>query len=852
MNQFETFLKTGERLTFISLFTHKRYHVEIPLIQRDYAQGRETAFEVRNNFLDALFDYLSENKPNRDLDFIYGSIVETNGVGKFIPLDGQQRLTTLFLLHWYLSLLAGKFESFQSQLYDENKKKSKFSYETRISSKEFCDAMMENGQALSTAIEINEKDKNALSKAIRDCSWYFQSWDMDPTIKSMLIMLDAIHDKFADHPEFYDRLVDENNPVITFFHLDIGKIGLTDDLYIKMNARGKHLTDFENFKAKFEKYIGSNLWDTLTINKLEFKEGEKSVNLKDYFSYRIDTCWADLFWHYRNETSDDMSFDDEIMNFIRVILANKYAVNCFDNKDIKRENLFGTDVARKEKDYTDTFTFHVFENLNALNKESVIFLIDSLDLLYNGTQGVRTYLNNTNWYNEEEIFKKIIKHNFTMPERVRFHAYLRYLIYNKDNIAGLEQWMRVVRNLTENTIFNGSDDVSKAMQAIEKLLPYSKNILEYLRDENNPIEFFWSRPVQEERIKAHLIERFETWKNAIITADLHPYFAGQIGFIFEFSGILEYYETNSDCNWPHTEDKTYFDKFSMYFKKADAVSGSFSKRDHESDESYLLERATLSKGNYLIEASAHRFNFLNTTRNSRDFSWKRLLRMPDKNDKDKEKWDNRHSYVKAVIDDPKFNTDDLYGSLNEIRKTVPDDWRKHFIQNPELIRYCQQGFISFYNENKILILKESQHNHKHGELFSYLFYLIELKGKESLFSPFTRTWYYEVKGSENRACAVVDNWFIGKSNYGINIYFNDDKRYKICFFDRNNISIEAPIAAVAQEAGMKMESLETGNSCYVIYKEVESETVHFIKKLSSFLSIFTNVIDDPKYAEELL
>jgi len=32
-------------------------------------------------------------------------------------------------------------------------------------------------------------------------------------------------------------------------------MGLTDDLYIKMNSRGKPLTTFEQFKANFEKTI---------------------------------------------------------------------------------------------------------------------------------------------------------------------------------------------------------------------------------------------------------------------------------------------------------------------------------------------------------------------------------------------------------------------------------------------------------------------------------------------------------------------------------------------------------------------------------------------------------------------
>jgi uncharacterized protein with ParB-like and HNH nuclease domain len=71
--------------------------IKIPKIQRDYAQGRCPSLEIkriRDSFLSALYDSLvKENKPII-LDFIYGDIKD----GSLTPLDGQQRLTTLYLL----------------------------------------------------------------------------------------------------------------------------------------------------------------------------------------------------------------------------------------------------------------------------------------------------------------------------------------------------------------------------------------------------------------------------------------------------------------------------------------------------------------------------------------------------------------------------------------------------------------------------------------------------------------------------------------------------------------------------------------------------------------------------------
>ncbi len=105
----------GSQIIFQELL-ERHHRIEIPMIQRDYAQGRETEEEVRDEFLNALHNALilpagHESLP-LNLDFIYGS-VEGDVETRFFPLDGQQRLTTLFLLHWYLAWKDGQFDAFQ-------------------------------------------------------------------------------------------------------------------------------------------------------------------------------------------------------------------------------------------------------------------------------------------------------------------------------------------------------------------------------------------------------------------------------------------------------------------------------------------------------------------------------------------------------------------------------------------------------------------------------------------------------------------------------------------------------------------------------------------------------------------
>ena len=127
----------SKAITFLDIFNLKEEKVdfiEIPIIQRDYAQGRKTKSvqRIRERFLNVLYDALTEKTDPVQLDFIYGSVVDK----KFIPLDGQQRLTTLFLLHWYIA----KHEDIDQSEYPLL---NNFTYKTRFSSEHFCEKLVD-------------------------------------------------------------------------------------------------------------------------------------------------------------------------------------------------------------------------------------------------------------------------------------------------------------------------------------------------------------------------------------------------------------------------------------------------------------------------------------------------------------------------------------------------------------------------------------------------------------------------------------------------------------------------------------------------------------------------------------
>src|SRR4051812_33901169 len=118
---------TGRQVSFTGLFKEFQ-RVQIPIIQRDYAQGRASEEELRQAFLSALKGALERTGRSGvtplDLDFIYGSAFpheEGAEDDAFAPLDGQQRLTTLFLLHWYLAWTSGETSDFQERFTRDRK-----------------------------------------------------------------------------------------------------------------------------------------------------------------------------------------------------------------------------------------------------------------------------------------------------------------------------------------------------------------------------------------------------------------------------------------------------------------------------------------------------------------------------------------------------------------------------------------------------------------------------------------------------------------------------------------------------------------------------------------------------------
>ncbi|MCF0125740.1 MAG: DUF262 domain-containing protein, partial [Clostridia bacterium] len=297
----------------------------IPIIQRDYAQGREGKDFIRKNLLEQLMEALDPTKGKSEepteLDFVYG----TEKDGYILPLDGQQRLTTLWLFYWFVA--------YKSDNLKKNKDIfKKFSYETRTSAREFCEKLCE---LVSMESDNKTNEPKNISEHIKNQPWFYSVWSQDPTVDSMLRMISGEKDKDNDciekvvkkfkkeekdrEREYFDKfwknLTINDCPIkFNFLKISSDKIRESDDLYIKMNARGKPLTDFENFKADFIDDIK------------DLKSNDEAVN----FASLLDNLWTDVFWENRTING---KIDEIFFTFLNRFFLNYGIVNCELNEE---------------------------------------------------------------------------------------------------------------------------------------------------------------------------------------------------------------------------------------------------------------------------------------------------------------------------------------------------------------------------------------------------------------------------------------------------------------------------------------------------------------------------------------
>jgi len=685
------------------------HQVEIPIVQRDYAQGRndEHSISVRKSLLWDIRSALEGNGA-LDLNFIYGKIQGD----KFIPLDGQQRLTTLFLVH----LFAFANDETKTDLL------TRFTYETRTSSRAFLEHLTKHRAAVLTTAKP--------SKEIVDTNWYQSAWDYDPTVQSVKVVLDDIVDILGDVTDLSDKLSAIANPPIRFSFLPMDKLGMEDSLYIKMNARGKMLTPFENFKARL-------------ISQVQKLYESKELTIEPHVYERLlDGDWTDLFWK-----KDRNNFDTYYKAFFDIIFAS-IANLSYDSKYISDVKL---------------------EDLTAEMVETAYYLLNYLcsKICQKEVHSI--------------VFNCLIQRP-SFQQRMMFYAVSVYMLRSMASPVNdsLNQWLRIIRNLINNTNENAvgrAENFGAAIQSINALSEYWENLTALFATKTISLKIFAPPQIEEEETKAILICRSPKFAAMITDAESHAYFSGQIRSALMAAGITREIARKSD----EATLREKMNLFDLYWSKIAALF-----TDKEPVFGTLLRQALLTQKDYTLKTGNY-YSFGVDNPND-PVSLKALFADADQPD-----------LIRYLLDSfPTSATEDIKKSLqNTISNAIvaESDWRYCFIKYPALFNRMSKQYMRIYKGANTLIVKNMATNGYNFEVFTFTLHQILGTGKST---------YADVYGSYGQYSMTTT--VAGKK---VNVWFED-----------NNFVI----------TDEEWNGAETEDVVFITEKEPFSEILHFLNQ----------------------
>ena len=712
--------------------------IEVPILQRDYVQGRlnDEVTEIRENLVNDLLEHISvERETILPLDFIYGyaenelgkydreiskknieNLLETISIHSslnkfkinysllddfvsdnnvFIPLDGQQRLTTLFLLHFYILL---KFKPSQLSLLN-----SKLTYKTRKTSEQFCEKLLQNASNLNPGFKI--------TKAIEDSSWFLKSWKKDPTVKGMLTMLKEIENKFESYPDLQTRLdFSYQNlfiePKIFFDFLNLSKKSLSDEIYLKMNSTGKSLSDYDNFKS----------WLTTEV-KLLLRDNKSEQNLDCFKNWqnKLDQEWYNVFW-----SLDPVNADKLIYNFIKSNLSFSLLTQVENvNQDEKLLKI------QFDKLNSDSFVTHrFFKENNLITISNITRLFKLFDELADETSEILTIVSQiwNSTFSTDNIFKYefINQRNDLSLIHKAFLYSIVLLIENKEHLSimHIKKWARIFRNVIYNTTI---DDFSRFIPAIIALEEFKVNNSNFTIDVEKWIEFFNDKQIKEEFTKFQFID------NSVLCefhkAEDHHYLYGQIGFLIIWS----------------KNDKQEFD-FDLFKLSRERLFNLFSK-NNLSSENYPIQVTLLSYDDkWMPDKNSNRYSFCKNTYSSsreRNENWRILF-------------NKKESEIFKLITLSPCNDENLKDIIVSNLLKIKD-WRTFIIENPSLIAKCGERLINWLSEgNFVRLMDKTKINGAHTELRTWVLYT----NIKSTFKLDDTTIRYQYENSNDKDCRI--------------------------------------------------------------------------------------------------
>lgn len=253
----------------------------VPEIQRDYVWGISDVLDL----LESIKDGFDSEEDIPYLGFIY-AYNDKDYVYKYFLVDGQQRMTTVYLLLLACHQIMNK--KLSDYLFINEK--LKLDYKVRQSTHDF----------LMDLVNYCKQNTYEHDFKIEDQLWFHKNYENDRTILNIIKNYGAILNWLKNidlekMPDFLKFI--EENVEISYFDIENGREG--EELYIYMNSRGRQLEDNETLKAKF-------------LENIDDRE------IKEEYGRKWEG-WQDFFWKHRGSNPDaDMGFN-EFLRRIQII-----------------------------------------------------------------------------------------------------------------------------------------------------------------------------------------------------------------------------------------------------------------------------------------------------------------------------------------------------------------------------------------------------------------------------------------------------------------------------------------------------------------------------------------------------
>lgn len=467
----------------------------IPEIQRDYVWGNNETVVKR------FFNNIKNNK-KLDIGFFYSYKIYDDS---YALIDGQQRITTLILLYWYLNI--------------EKEKLQNFKFKVRENCNNFLIRLLKsNKNDIENSIQNSQLN---LSEKIKNSSWYLSIWNDDPTIKSMLKSLDIIN-KFIEENKEYDIKNNINN--ITFTCLEHNNRDI-ETKYILLNSRGATLTLEEQLKP----ILIEDIIDIQTKNeRLE----------------KWDKDWQDILWECRYDNIYDNKYIwNAVLYWVRDIFVIEKTI-------CKKENI------KKDLNNLD-FEYDLISISGNENKKYVLDILDwvipTLNYINKNIEDIKKVYETENYNDLEWILKGKIDSKYSLEHSYKVMIYSVLFLFKEqkeENISELDlEKIRIFRNLVLNTnidssnIYNAISSLKKLSKAdsIEKLKELLSKSLTAINNEQR----------KEELLKLKIFDEYPNYKNIILDMEKSKLFNGKIKNIFILMlsnstyDIIELYNKNT-------------------------------------------------------------------------------------------------------------------------------------------------------------------------------------------------------------------------------------------------------------------------------------------------------------------